>query len=257
MAGLPGGNDWPASIYQIEQTDPVVGGPPNEGTGAGLSNIPHWQLERRTNWLKPKVDALIEAVVAASTTIAGLVKLTDSTTSTSTTTAATPNAVKAANDNANTRARASRKVEVSGLLTGGGTLEADVEIGLPAATLAEAEAGESSTKVMTPVATRRAIVSSFSQNFNSNGSVVLPNGAIFQWGRVITDATGKGSVTFPLAFPTSAFQVIVGDWSDNLDLAGSHVNSVSAVTRTGFQVMSVRYDGLQGASAVPWFAIGR
>lgn len=53
---------WQDGIYQLEQTDPVLGGPPNEATGAGMDNIPHLQLARRTRWLKAQVDALIEAL---------------------------------------------------------------------------------------------------------------------------------------------------------------------------------------------------
>lgn len=369
MATLPEMNEYPAGIYQIETTDPVLGGPPNEASKAGLINIPALQLAKRTNWLKVRVDQLVTKVIAATTTVAGIVRLSNSTGSTSEIEAATPRAVKAAWDNAESRAlksttvtpgglatgggnlganiainvpiatqaeaetgsadnramtplkvmqaivvrlsgrsidtaglaigggplsadrtisvpdatqaeaqagtiatkamsplrvaqaiaarMADRSVRGTGLATGGGSLAADRDINVPAATLAEAEAGESSTKAMTPVATRRAIVSSFSQSANANGYVVLPSGLIFQWGRVITDGNGNGTVTFPIAFPASALQVIVGDWSDNLDLAGSHINSVSDVTRTAFKVMSVRWDGLQGGSAVPWFAIGR
>lgn len=43
---------WETGIYQIETTDPVVGGVPNPNTGAGMSNIPHLQLARRTQWLR-------------------------------------------------------------------------------------------------------------------------------------------------------------------------------------------------------------
>jgi hypothetical protein len=43
---------WESGIYQIETTDPVLGGPPNLATGAGMSNIPHLQLARRTQWLR-------------------------------------------------------------------------------------------------------------------------------------------------------------------------------------------------------------
>lgn len=52
MATLPETAEWVAGIYQIEQTDPVLGGAPNEGTKAGLTNIPTAQLARRTKWLK-------------------------------------------------------------------------------------------------------------------------------------------------------------------------------------------------------------
>lgn len=48
--------DWEAGVYQIETTDPVLGGTPNIGTGAGMSNIPHLQLARRTKWIKDFIE---------------------------------------------------------------------------------------------------------------------------------------------------------------------------------------------------------
>ncbi|MTH78755.1 pyocin knob domain-containing protein [Paracoccus aestuariivivens] len=56
MADLPELAEWIAGIYQIEQTDPVLGGAPNETTGAGLTNIPALQLAKRTLWLKQLVE---------------------------------------------------------------------------------------------------------------------------------------------------------------------------------------------------------
>lgn len=51
------GAAWPAGIYQIETTDPVLGGAPNIATGAGMSNIPHLQLAQRSQVLKDIIDA--------------------------------------------------------------------------------------------------------------------------------------------------------------------------------------------------------
>ena len=157
MANLPETDAWPAGVYQIEQTDPVVGGAPNEASGAGLVNIPHLQLARRTFWLKTRVDALVAAVVAATTAVAGIVRLNTSVNSTSTTEAATPSAVKAANDNANSRALASRTIAAGGIATGGGDLTANRTITVPAATQAEAQAGVDNTKAMTPLRVAQAI----------------------------------------------------------------------------------------------------
>jgi hypothetical protein len=56
MATLNETGTWPAGIYQLEATDPVLGGAPNEATGAGMSNIPHQQLARRTAVLKAQID---------------------------------------------------------------------------------------------------------------------------------------------------------------------------------------------------------
>ena len=55
MANLPESNTYPAGIYQIELTDPVVGGVD------GVSNAQARQLANRTNWLKQKAEELVEA----------------------------------------------------------------------------------------------------------------------------------------------------------------------------------------------------
>lgn len=74
MATLPNTNEW-VDVYQIEPTDPVVGGAPNEATGAGMTNIPLLHLTKRTSWLKARVDALVAAVVDATTAVKGIVQL--------------------------------------------------------------------------------------------------------------------------------------------------------------------------------------
>jgi hypothetical protein len=58
MAGLQEQALWDAEIYQIEQTDPVVGGPPNLAQGQGITNVPHQALANRTAWLKTQIEAL-------------------------------------------------------------------------------------------------------------------------------------------------------------------------------------------------------
>jgi hypothetical protein len=68
------------------------------GTG-----IPKTDLETAVQTSLGKADTAVQSVASASTSQAGVVQLIDSVTSTSITTAATPNSVKSANDNANTR----------------------------------------------------------------------------------------------------------------------------------------------------------
>lgn len=62
MAGLTEDGLWAAEIYQIEQTDPVVGGPPDLLAGEGITNQPHLQLANRTSWLKAAIDGLLSQV---------------------------------------------------------------------------------------------------------------------------------------------------------------------------------------------------
>lgn len=56
MATLPETSEWVAGVYQIATTDPVLGGAPNEATGAGLTNIPALQLAKRTLFLKDLIE---------------------------------------------------------------------------------------------------------------------------------------------------------------------------------------------------------
>lgn len=175
MSGLAETDDYPDEIYQIEQTDPVVGGAPNEATGAGMSNIPHQQLAKRTRWLKNRVDALVAAVVSATTSVAGIVQLSSSVASTSTTQAATPSAVKAAYDLAASCASKATSINTGGLATGGGTLAADRTITVTAATQVQAEAGTDTTTAMTPLRTAQAIAALAPSGMP--GGVILDNPA--------------------------------------------------------------------------------
>jgi hypothetical protein len=70
MANLTETAAWD-DVYQIETTDPVVGGAPNPGTGAGMSNIPHLQLLRRTKWLRDELEKLTVTAPIAVTVGSG------------------------------------------------------------------------------------------------------------------------------------------------------------------------------------------
>lgn len=58
MANLSETPDYPAGVYQLETSDPVLGGP------GGIANRQAEQLANRTSWLKAKVDAFIDGTVA-------------------------------------------------------------------------------------------------------------------------------------------------------------------------------------------------
>lgn len=123
---------------------------PNEATSAGLVNIPAQQLAKRTDWLKARVDALVAAVVAATVATAGIVRLSSATNSSSDTLAATPAAVKAANDNAETRALKSTTITGSGMVKGGGGLGQHRILTISEASLTEAMLGEATDVAISP-----------------------------------------------------------------------------------------------------------
>ena len=62
MADLVETPVWEPGIYQIETTDPVVGGPPDLATKQGVSNIPAKQLGNRTAYLLAQLQTLQTAL---------------------------------------------------------------------------------------------------------------------------------------------------------------------------------------------------
>lgn len=58
MANLPETPDYPAGVYQLETSDPVLGG------AGGIANRQAEQLGNRTAWLKAKIDAFLDGTIA-------------------------------------------------------------------------------------------------------------------------------------------------------------------------------------------------
>jgi hypothetical protein len=71
MTNLPEAAEWAAGIYQIEQTDPVLGGPPNLAAGAGIANVQAEQLAKRTAWLKAEIAAILALNISTWNGITG------------------------------------------------------------------------------------------------------------------------------------------------------------------------------------------
>lgn len=56
MADLVESNIWENGIYQLEQTDPVLGGPPNLNLSQGMANVQPLQLANRTLYLRELIE---------------------------------------------------------------------------------------------------------------------------------------------------------------------------------------------------------
>lgn len=70
MANLPESNEWPEGIYQLEEDDPVQGGP------GGIDNLQAKQLANRTKFLRNLIESFLEGAQpldAELTALAGLV----------------------------------------------------------------------------------------------------------------------------------------------------------------------------------------
>ncbi|UZE21865.1 hypothetical protein LOY67_17615 [Pseudomonas sp. B21-056] len=63
MSDLPELIEWTPGIYQLETSDPVLGGPD------GIDNLQGKQLANRTRWLKDQIDKLVSGVTGVGKAI--------------------------------------------------------------------------------------------------------------------------------------------------------------------------------------------
>ena len=223
---------WAEGIYQLETTDPVLGGP------NGIANRQAKELAARTQYLKKKQEEYRPG--AASTTKAGIVQLSSTTNSDSEELAATPKAVKAAYDKA-VGAKASLATNtVPGLvklinnLTSGGTdaaLTAEQGKVLAAALENKSDKGH----IHTAAEIKQAVVDLFQpQQHSGTGYQRLPNGFAFQWGVVNEKWAGERpqKITFPVSF-TACYGVFLGSIAE-----GTTQNVVLIDSTWGVQAMT-------------------
>lgn len=241
MATLIENTIWPAGIYQIETTDPVVGGAPNEGTGAGMSNIPHQQLARRTSYLKEQIEAAGVNREAAPTfadfnliTKSGMYYL-----------AAPANApVVGANYTC---------LHIAGSGTDNGTQIAIRTFG--GGTFIRQKNGGTWGGWQELARLSQGAHGSYGES----GWAPLPGGAILQWGKVdagATTATGTVSVTFPIAFTESVHNINAYDPNSGIASNVFQVGSYNQ-TLTGMTIGWYRLAGTGGPQNIMWMAIGR
>jgi hypothetical protein len=92
----------------------------------------------------------------------------------------------------------------------------------------------------------------FDKSFTANGWQKIPGGLILQWGESsFINSDSSVSVTFPIAFTTSCFQVIV---SGTAGVSGPGEVALGSIDLTTTTVTIVN-DGGKGSTA-RWFAIG-
>ncbi|HDS7589626.1 TPA: tail fiber protein [Escherichia coli] len=155
MGNLNEREKWEENIYQLETSDPVLGG------ADGISNRAPRQLANRTKWLKKKTEEAAQSLAEhvrsrnhpdATLTAKGFTQLSSATNSTSETLAATPKAVKAAYDLAAGKAPASHThpwSQITGVPAASLTAKGTVQ-------LSSATDSQSETEAATPKAVKAA-----------------------------------------------------------------------------------------------------
>jgi hypothetical protein len=237
---------WQEEIYQLETNDPVIGGTPNETTGAGMDNIPHLQLARRTRFLKETMDA------------AGL-RATDSPLVT----------LNAAFRNGTYRfAAADPNKPATGVA---GT----VVVAAAASDAVNQVAMQSGGTRMWTRFWNGVVWSAWSEiwqmpGVNSllgiSGYQIFPSGLIWQWGGAsgsvanATASAGNVSVTFPLAFPNAVYRVFASQEGEAAEVGEMGIGVLSQ-SLTGATIRFIRHSGtnISGSETVraSVFAVGR
>ena len=155
MGNLNETEKWEENIYQLETSDPVLGG------ADGISNRAPRQLANRTKWLKKKTEEAAQSLAEhvrsrnhpdATLTAKGFTQLSSATNSTSETLAATPKAVKAAYDLAVGKAPVSHThpwSQITGVPAASLTAKGTVQ-------LSSATDSQSETEAATPKAVKAA-----------------------------------------------------------------------------------------------------
>jgi len=106
-----------------------------------------------------------------------------------------------------------REVSTSGLAKGGGTLAADLDISVDAASAAQVVAGTAADVAITPA----ALAAAAGPVFGTTGYIRLPGGLIVQWGVATAAANSTTVVTLPTTFPIAcAFAGCEGGTSDTV-----------------------------------------
>ena len=233
---------WESGVYQLETTDPVLGGAPNVGTGAGMSNIPHLQLANRTAFLKKVIDdtGLGAAAVPLVTLNSAAARLTGS--------------YRFASGDANTPA--------SGVA---GT----VEVIAASASAVNQMAFDSASSRMFTRFWNGTVWSAWSEIWRTTGAAEslatngwqrLPSGLILQWGQITTGSDVSGAAkltitgTLPITFPTGSFQ-IVGTLQDGG--AGGAAITSSSVALSTYEFIVEEFKSVTQSIIIRYMATGR
>lgn len=294
MAYLPETVTWEAGIYQLELTDPVVGGPPNPGTGAGKSNIPLFQLANRSRWLKAKVDDLMAGSALGVTSAQFDNDQTFATTEfvqralgnrngSAIHATAAPYVLTAAwagmhlhLTGAAGLAQAATLPDGTGLpagatytisrvtSTGTATISTSggqtIETGLSAATSVTLAGGDTAAFIWGGAGWLMSgpalqRIAGMASTLADTGVERMPNGRIAQWGKTAAIAQGSNQlITFQLAFPAEVFVALATPIATS-DSTNSYSVATRAVTLANMRVTN--NSGSSGIVTAYWFAIGK
>lgn len=230
MANLKEIIEWVDGIYQLETTDPVMGGP------NGIDNLQAKQLGNRTQFLKKSLEDLADKVTNVDNSIPTVpVQSVNGKTGDINITAADVNAL--------TREQALNEF-----------LPASKKIGSDEQPLYEV--GESVEFKKRPNINNSDVISLdlFTNNLESSGYQKLPSGLVIQWGMAAyKEGHGlKGGVcAFYTAFPNCCLSIVAND-----GYAGVNSVAVYPISTTQFRCWAKNSEGRFSDTGFFYIAIG-
>ncbi len=249
MARLPdAATEWEADVLQLETTDPVVAGPPNIATKAGIANIPALQLARRTQYLWGLIkgltmDGVKDSLTRLAMTVAERNKLKDIASN------ATANSSDANLRDRRTHTNTQKTETIDGLDTAlagkaakkhdhvttdittvGGTNLQTFLAGQPT----QDQVNEINEKLADRLYGARDIAPLGFQRFGSSGIQ-------FRWGYANTSSSGSRQILFENPFQNDCFIVICQDRYTGASTSNADKISVDSdsFTKNGFRVIGV------------------
>lgn len=257
MANIKEEKTWEEGIYQLEVTDPVVGGID------GISNKQAKQLANRTSYLKKQLENdknSIDTALAKKRDVEdsySKIEMDKKFTSMGTTIAEKLDKTETAADSA----------KLGGLAADKYAKTEDIPASPQAATETKAgivkikkQIGNTPTDDVVPTekAVADALAKGFSNSKLQSGYTKFPNGLIFQWGKATeVPADGRKKAIFPIAFPTACLNASVTYIAPTSHVEDGSVAYVANVNKTGLEVenQAIINGGLP-SSDFYWFAIG-
>ena len=252
MASLTELTQWEVSIYQIETTDPVIGG------DDGLSNRQGKLLANRTAYLKQQVE--LKAPIA-SPTFTGVPAVPTAAADTSTTQvastafvvgqAATVAPVVDGVAAVGTSTKFARQDHVHPVDTTRAPIASPTFTGVPAVPTAAVDTN--TTQVASTAFVQAQIAASNLASKSISGYQKLPSGIIIQWGISGPVASGGSlDVVLPITFPNGALQAV----GVPVTLTQGGAWSASAGVKDNATITVYQYSYSGAASAVKFIVFG-
>ena len=235
MANVKEDKIWEEGIYQLEVTDPVVGGID------GISNKQAKQLANRTSYLKEQIEnnkSSMDTALAKKRDVEDSYSKTEvdkKFTSVGTTIAEKLDKTETAADSAKLGGIAADKFAKKDDIP-----QAATETKAGIVKLKNSITESLSDTAISEKAIMDFIASNFANSRQESGYTKLPNGLIFQWGKIGEKTNDPIKVTYPITFPNICLSLIIGNLMDanpNTTGGGGHqrINPFDN-NKTGFTV---------------------